>query len=143
MSSGVMRAKSYIWHRDSMVGMILCFSVVARINIAYDGGSSSVFRNALNAFDESMWTSSIIKTLYRPVVGGISTWSTRLRISSTPLFEAASSSTIFRDRPSLNARHESHSLHGLPLAVGLVQFIVFAKMRAHEVLPTPRDPQNR
>ena len=32
-----------------MVGMILCFSVVARINLAYGGGSSRVLRKALKA----------------------------------------------------------------------------------------------
>lgn len=44
-----MRLKSYIWQRDRIVGMILCFSVVARMKIACCGGSSSVFRKALNA----------------------------------------------------------------------------------------------
>ena len=33
-----------------MVGIILCFSVVARIKTACRGGSSNVFKNALKAF---------------------------------------------------------------------------------------------
>jgi hypothetical protein len=37
-----------------MVGIILCFSVVAKMKIAYDGGSSKVFKKALNAEDYSM-----------------------------------------------------------------------------------------
>ena len=45
-----------------MVGIILCFSVVARMKITYDGGSSKVFRNALNAACESICTSSMINT---------------------------------------------------------------------------------
>ena len=45
-----------------MVGMILCFSVVARMKIACAGGSSSVFRKALKAAAESMWTSSMMNT---------------------------------------------------------------------------------
>ena len=49
-----------------MVGMILCFSVVARIKIACFGGSSNVFKKALNAAEESMCTSSMIYTLYFP-----------------------------------------------------------------------------
>ena len=43
-----------------MVGMILCFSVVAKMNLAYAGGSSKVFRKALKAEVLSMWTSSMI-----------------------------------------------------------------------------------
>ena len=53
-----MRWKSKIWQRDKIVGRILCFSVVAKMNTACAGGSSSVFRSALNALAESMWTSS-------------------------------------------------------------------------------------
>ena len=47
MSFMVILLNSYIWHLDNMVGIILCFSVVARMNIACAGGSSSVFKNAL------------------------------------------------------------------------------------------------
>ena len=39
------------------------------------------------------------------------TCSMRLRISSTELFDAASNSCMLSDRPSLKARHDSHSLH--------------------------------
>ena len=67
MLSTVILLKSYVWHLDSMVGRILCFSVVARMNIAYAGGSYSVFRNALNAACDSICTSSIMYTLYFPV----------------------------------------------------------------------------
>ena len=41
-------------------GSILCFSVVARMKMAWAGGSSRVFRKALNAAEESMWTSSMM-----------------------------------------------------------------------------------
>ena len=92
ISSTVILLKSNIWHRDRIVGMILCFSVVARMNFAYAGGSSNVLRKALKAACESMWTSSMIYTLYFPTWGGILTWSTRLRMSSTELFDAASNS---------------------------------------------------
>ena len=50
----LMRLKSYIWQRDRIVGMTLCFSVVARMNMAYAGGSSRVFRKALKAWLLSM-----------------------------------------------------------------------------------------
>jgi hypothetical protein len=54
MSLTVIREKSKIWHLDKIVGIILCFSVVAKIKIACFGGYSKVFKNALNAFVESM-----------------------------------------------------------------------------------------
>ena len=71
------------------------------------------------------------------------TGSTTLRMSSTELLDAASNSWILNERCSLNARHDSHSLHASPFAVGLRQLIVFANIRAQVVLPTPRGPQNR
>jgi hypothetical protein len=46
-------------HRDGT----LRISVVAKTNFTCGGGSSSVFRSALNALVESMWTSSMMKTL--------------------------------------------------------------------------------
>ncbi len=70
MSAICIRLKSNIWHLDKMVGITLCFSVVASIKIAYDGGSSSVFKKALNAWLESMCTSSMIYTLNFPNWGG-------------------------------------------------------------------------
>ena len=126
-----------------MVGRILCFSVVARMKIACAGGSSSVLRNALNAACESMCTSSMMYTLYLPTCGGTRTWSIRALMSSTPLFEAASSSWIQYERPSAKERHDSHVPHGSISAEGLEQLIIFAKIRAVVVLPTPRGPQKR
>ena len=38
----------------------LRISVVANTNLACSGGSSSVFRKALNAAVDSMWTSSMM-----------------------------------------------------------------------------------
>ena len=59
----LMRLKSYTWQRLNMVGRILCFSVVARIKMTYEGGSSSVLRKALNAAVDNMCTSSMMNTL--------------------------------------------------------------------------------
>ena len=143
ISATVMRWKSYTWQRLRMVGSTLCFSVVARMKIAYEGGSSSVFKRALNAPAESMCTSSMIYTLYLPICGGIRTWSIKLRMSSTELLDAASSSWILNDRCSLNAVHDSHWLQASCVEVGFWQLIVLANMRAQVVLPTPRGPQNR
>ena len=112
-----------------MVGIILCFSVVANIKMACLGGSSKVFKKALKADCESMWTSSMIYTLYFPTCGGIRTWSIKLRISSTELFEAASNSKI------LNAK--SSSSCSVPS-----WFILLARIRAHVVFPTPLGPVN-
>jgi hypothetical protein len=55
-----MRRNSWRWQRDSTVAGILCTSVVARIKMACEGGSSSVLSSALKAAVESMCTSSTI-----------------------------------------------------------------------------------
>ena len=138
-----MRLKSYVWQRERIVGSILCFSVVASMKIACAGGSSRVLRKALNAADESICTSSMIYTLYLPICGGIITFSVRSLISSTELFDAASSSWIQYERPCANERHDSHSPHGSRSAPGFMQLIVLAKILAVDVLPTPLGPQNR
>ncbi|MEZ5291870.1 MAG: hypothetical protein R2745_12355 [Vicinamibacterales bacterium] len=54
---------SYTCDRDSTVSGILCSSVVAIMNTTCGGGSSIDFRSALNDEFDSMWTSSIRKTL--------------------------------------------------------------------------------
>ena len=66
--AGIMR-KSYCWQRERMVSGSLWYSVVAKMNFTRGGGSSSVFRSALNAPVESMWTSSMIQTLKRSRAG--------------------------------------------------------------------------
>jgi hypothetical protein len=43
----------------------------------------------------------------------------------------------------LKPKQESHLSHGSIFSVGLKQFIVFAKILAHVVFPTPRGPQNK
>src|SRR5580700_4928923 len=67
----------------------------------------------------------------------------RARISSTELLDAASNSWILKERPSLKLLHDSHSLQASVSAVRFRQLIVFAKIRAQVVLPTPLWPQNR
>ena len=126
-----------------MVGSILCFSVVASMNIACDGGSSRVFRKALKALCESIWTSSMIYTLYFPTGGGTWTWSIRALMSSTELLDAASSSWIQYERPSRKETQDSHSPQGVISSPGFEQLIIFAKIRAVVVFPTPLGPQNR
>ena len=124
----VMRLKSKIWQRERMVGITLCFSVVAKIKMAWAGGSSSVLRKALKAALESMCTSSMIYTLYLPTWGGIRTCSMRERMPSTLLLEAASSSKILKAK-------------SLSPSVGVVFSLIFlARIRAQVVLPTPRGP---
>ncbi len=41
--------KSYLWHLDRMVGSIFWGSVVHKMKVTWLGGSSKVFRNALDA----------------------------------------------------------------------------------------------
>ena len=141
--STVIRSKSYIWQRDRIVGRILCFSVVARMKMTCAGGSSSVLRKALKAADDSMCTSSMMKTLYLPTCGGMRVCSMSDLICSTELLLAASSSKMLYERCSANALQLSHSPHASPSAVGFMQLMALAKMRAQVVLPTPRGPQNR
>ena len=59
ITSGVMPAKSYRWHRERTVIGILFASVVAKKNLTWGGGSSRVFNSALKAPVESMCTSSM------------------------------------------------------------------------------------
>ncbi len=54
------RWKSKRWHRDMMVDRTLCGSVVASMNMAWGGGSSSVLRKALDASLVIIWTSSMM-----------------------------------------------------------------------------------
>ena len=60
MASTEMRWKSKRWQRDRMVAGSFCGSVVARMNTAWAGGSSSVLSSALNAPVDSMCTSSMM-----------------------------------------------------------------------------------
>ena len=138
-----MRLKSNIWQRLKIVGNILCFSVVAKIKIAYGGGSSSVFKNALKADELSMCTSSTIYTLYLPACGAKRTCSTRLLISSTELLLAASSSCMFKEVPASNEIQLLQVLQASPSFDWFSQLIVFANILAQVVLPTPLGPQNK
>lgn len=75
--------------------------------------------------------------------GGIRTVSTKFRISSTELFEAASSSIISIACPLLKEVQLSQVLQASVSAVSWVQLIVLARIRAQVVFPTPRGPQNK
>ena len=90
-----------------------------------------------------MCTSSMIYTLYLPACGANRTCSTNARMSSTELLEAASSSWMFMDVPLLNETQEWQVLQASPSACRLSQLMVFARIRAQVVLPTPRGPQNK
>ena len=119
-----------------------CGSVVAKMNIANAGGSSSVFKSALNAAGESMWTSSKIYTRRLPTVGGYMTLSKRSRICSTRLLDAASNSKMSAAFASDSARQARHSPHGSP-SCGFSQLTARARILAVLVLPVPRGPQKR
>src|SRR5437879_11317151 len=72
--------------------------------------------------------------------------SRRSRASSTPRFEAASSSTTSRFTAPVQTRvQESHSPHGSPAVPEprRSQLSAIARIRAAVVLPTPRGPANR
>ena len=134
--------KSKRWHLESIVAGNFWGSVVANINLTCAGGSSNVFKSALKAPVESMWTSSIIYTLYFASVGKKLTSSRIALMSSTLLFEAASISTISVKEPDNAALQISHSLHGSP-SWGFKQFTALAKILAVVVLPVPLVPFNK
>ena len=59
MSASEIRRKSNRWHRLLTVSGSFCGSVVEKMNVTWDGGSSRVFSSALKAGSDSMWTSSM------------------------------------------------------------------------------------
>jgi hypothetical protein len=50
---------------------------------------------------------------------------------------------MFSEFPELNETQESQTSQASSCGVRLKQLMVFAKIRAVVVLPTPRDPQNK
>ena len=71
------------------------------------------------------------------------TCSVTARMSSTLLFEAASSSSRLKELPRSMARQDSQCHPASPSGVGERQLMVRANILAHDVLPTPRGPQKR
>jgi hypothetical protein len=113
-----------------MVGMTLCFSVVARMKIAYGGGSSSVLRNALNAALDNMCTSSIMYTLYTSELW----WIPHLVYQIPDILNRIIGSGIefiYIERIAPAFSRDSSNL-----------LTSRASIRAQVVLPTPRGPQN-
>ena len=113
--------------------------VVAKINTTCEGGSSKVKSNALKALVLSIWTSSIIYTLYLDVIGDSFTLSIISLIWSTPVFDAASISYISLFK--LKLLQISQFKQGLPFVLSK-QLIAFANIFAVLVLPVPLGPEN-
>ncbi len=92
----------------------------------------------------SMCTSSIRYTLTFDVAPMPRlTRSTRSRIASTPLFDAASISTRSLKLPAAIATQFSHVPSGSPSSPRCRQLSALARMRAVVVLPVPRGPEKR
>ena len=136
------RRKSKRWQREVMVAGISCSSVVARMKMAWGGGSSSVFRRALKAPVVSMCTSSRRYTLRARSLGAKAILSRSSRTSSMPRLLAASISMRSRAAPRLMASQERQALQGSPSARSW-QLTALARMRAVVVLPVPRGPAKR
>ena len=85
----------------------------------------------------------MIYILYLPDCGANLTCSINERISSTELLEAASNSEILKELLELNERHDGQTSQASMSGVGLSQLMVFAKILAQVVFPTPRGPQNK
>ncbi len=144
ISSALSGRKRNVWHRLTMVAGTLCFSVVAKINTTWAGGSSMVFNNALKELAESMCTSSKINTLKRSREEAKATVSIMAsRTFSTCVLLAASNSSTSKSALWAISRHCGHLPQGCsvgPLPVWPVQLSALAKIRAVVVLPHPRGP---
>jgi hypothetical protein len=134
--------KSYLWHLDIIVSGTLCVSVVANINFTKDGGSSSIFKRALKAHLESIWTSSIIYTLNLAFVGLKLALEMISLILSTHVLLAASISITSTKLSVFIAIHISHLLHGFQFCKSR-QFTPLANILAVEVFHVPLGPQRR
>ena len=142
MMSEEISPNSKTWQRLRMVCTTLWGSVVASTQVTWAGGSSRVLSSAFSAPAVSMWTSSSRYTLARPGEARL-TRSSRARMSSTLLFEAASSSCRSKDRPSAIETQDSQAPQGSPSPPRSVQFSALASTRAVDVLPLPRGPCSR
>ncbi len=65
------------------------------------------------------------------------------RMSSTELWEAASSSRTSSELPSVMAAQLAHVLSGEPSGLRCSQLSALARIRAVVVLPVPRGPAKR
>ena len=142
ISSGVMLWNGICWHLERIVTGTLCGSVVAMMNITCSGGSSRVFRSALNAPCDNMCTSSMIYILYFELNGARAVFSFSPRMLSTPLLEAPSISITSRLSPAAISLQLWHSPHGSN-SLRPVQLRALAKILAAEVFPHPLDPEKR
>ncbi len=142
MASRPMRKKSKRWQRDKMVAGTLWISVVAKIKITWEGGSSSIFSKALNACIDNMCTSSMMYTLYRQRPGRYMVSLRNSRTSSTPLLEAASISTTSSRPPLSMPRQHGQVLQG-PSSCKFSQLTALANTLAQLVFPVPRVPVNK
>ena len=80
-----------------------------------------------------------IYTLLRTEAGVNTASSLSARTLSTPLLDAASSSTTSSTEPSLIPRQAGHTPQGLP-STGCSQLTALARILAQVVLPVPRVP---
>ncbi len=124
-------------HLDWMVEGILSMLVVASMNIACDGGSSSIFSSPLNALTDSMCTSSMMYILYFAIIGANDMFSISFLTSSMPVLSAPFISCTSGEVPfSISASMISSFLLSPVLQSSL------ASMRAIDVLPIPLCPTN-
>src|SRR5690606_25854853 len=127
-----------------MVGSTLSGSVVANTKTRCSGGSSTIFSRALKPCVVIMWASSTMNTRYRDSAGAKKARSRSSRVSSTPPCEAASSSvtSMLPGPPGARDTQVAPTPHGWGVGPGS-QLRERARMRADEVLPQPRGPENR
>jgi hypothetical protein len=81
-------------------------------------------------------------TLYGERIDRTPTFARSERMSSMPRFDAPSISSTSTSLPAAMLSQMSHWLQGTPSAT-FGQFSALAKIRAVDVLPTPRAPVNK
>jgi hypothetical protein len=91
-----------------------------------------------------MWASSRTKTRFDVAEDAtVVTLTLMSLMSSTELWEAASSSKTSSEVPSVMATQLGQTLHGDPSEPRFTQLSALARMRAVVVFPVPRGPLNR
>ena len=143
MRGVAMPAKSKRWQRDRMVTGIFWTSVVAKMNLTCGGGSSSVLSRALNAAVREHVDFVDDVDLVARAAGAVLDVAAEL----ADLVDAAVAGAVDLEHVDVVAGGDAAGRcrrRRRASGVGpFSQLSALARMRAVEVLPTPRAPVNR
>jgi hypothetical protein len=125
-----------------MVAGSFCTSVVARMNMTFSGGSSSVFSSALNARRKAYVLVDDVYLAAAPQRAGISRSRAKLPDVVHSVVGRSVDLNDVHKGPVLDAYAVGTGSAG-PLPSSARQFIALARILAVDVLPVPLVPQNR